>query len=176
MWQFNLLCNEHCAYSIRTNWRADVFRTGKSSNKRGKFIDRDSPRDLVRWRQDRHGTNVGVCKSKEKFHLHSRLWRVLAVWKFHGDTVKFVRNTITDSIYLCRVCICLICWTLLMKAGGTITSPQIGSVEACRNGKRGRWWPKSKLFFSFVGFFFANAVEKHIFASWFCYGNFWAIH
>lgn len=68
-------------------WKADDFRTGKSSNKRGKFIDRDIPRDLVRWRQDRHGTNVGVCKSNEKFHLHSRLWRVL-VWNFHGDTVE----------------------------------------------------------------------------------------
>lgn len=26
-----------------------------------------------------------------------------------------------------------------MQAGGTIPRPRIGSVEACRNGKRGRW-------------------------------------
>lgn len=49
--------------------------------------------------------------------------------------------------FVCVRFVCRTCWTLLMQAGGTGTRPQIDSVEACRNGKRGMWiWNPKPIF------------------------------
>lgn len=75
--------------------------------------------------------------------------RVIFVWVLHSDFWCGARCASIaprkSVVYACvggpSVCVCFVCrtcWTLLMQAGGTGTRPQIDSVEACRNGKRGR--------------------------------------